>query len=87
MSITSTIIRLYPTRKSGYFKYYEGEGSEMSKPLAVALSPHDYSRNSVEKLMYGVVMALIPALLMSVYVFGWSALIIWRNREDEARSQ
>lgn len=48
----------------------------MNKSLAVSLSPHDYSGNSVEKMMYGVVVALIPALLMSIYAFGINALII-----------
>lgn len=44
--------------------------------LTVSLSPHHYSKNSVNKLMYGVVLSLMPALAMSVYVFGIRALIV-----------
>ena len=49
----------------------------MSKDfLTVSLSPHAYGRFSVEKIMYGVVIALLPALAAGVYVFGISALVI-----------
>ncbi|MEW5894343.1 MAG: RnfABCDGE type electron transport complex subunit D [Candidatus Omnitrophota bacterium] len=45
-------------------------------PLTVALSPHTYSKESIETLMYGVIIALIPAGLMGIYVFGFNALVI-----------
>lgn len=48
----------------------------MNKALTVSLSPHDYSKNSIPKLMYAVVVSLIPALAVSVYVFGFSALTV-----------
>jgi electron transport complex protein RnfD len=42
--------------------------------LNVSLSPHVKDKDSVPKIMYGVVIALIPALLVSVYFFGLDAL-------------
>jgi Na+-translocating ferredoxin:NAD+ oxidoreductase subunit D len=44
--------------------------------LIVAPSPHYYGDYTVQKLMYGVIYALIPALLVSVYFFGIGALIV-----------
>ena len=48
----------------------------MSKLITVAPSPHVHSGQSVEKLMYGVVFAMIPALAVSVFFFGVSALYV-----------
>jgi electron transport complex protein RnfD len=42
--------------------------------LNVSLSPHVKNKDSVPKIMYGVIIALIPALLVSVYFFGLDAL-------------
>ncbi len=47
----------------------------MSK-LVVSLSPHAHGNDSVEKNMYGVVIALLPALLASFYFFGLGSLIV-----------
>lgn len=47
----------------------------MSKILTVSPSPHISSDLSVNKLMYGVVISLIPAFLVTLYVFGTGALI------------
>jgi electron transport complex protein RnfD len=47
-----------------------------NKPLIVALSPHVSSGSSTQKLMYGVMIALMPAFGMSVYIFGYKALVI-----------
>lgn len=44
--------------------------------LNVSLSPHVKNKDSVPKIMYGVIIALIPALLVSVYFFGLDALRI-----------
>jgi len=44
--------------------------------LFISPSPHNYSNDSVKKMMYGVIIALIPALLLSLYFFGLGALII-----------
>ncbi|HBS87407.1 MAG: Na+-transporting NADH:ubiquinone oxidoreductase subunit D [Bacteroidetes bacterium GWF2_38_335] len=41
----------------------------------VAPSPHDYSSNSVKKIMYGVIIAMLPAFAVSVYYFGLGALV------------
>ncbi len=47
----------------------------MSK-LIVSLSPHQLGTNSVKKLMYGVLIALIPTFLLSIYFFGLGAIIV-----------
>ncbi|MBO7051279.1 MAG: RnfABCDGE type electron transport complex subunit D [Prevotella sp.] len=44
--------------------------------LIVSLSPHAHSNDSVKKNMYGVVIALLPALLTSFYFFGLGSLIV-----------
>ena len=44
--------------------------------LIVSLSPHVHSDDSVKKNMYGVLIALIPAFLVSLYFFGLGALIV-----------
>ncbi len=46
----------------------------MSNLLTVSPSPHVYSHDSVRKIMYRVVYAMIPALLWSVFIFGPDAL-------------
>jgi electron transport complex protein RnfD len=46
------------------------------KKLVVSPSPHLHSGDSVEKNMYGVIIALVPALLASVYFFGIGAIIV-----------
>lgn len=48
----------------------------MDKLITVSPSPHVYGDDTVKKLMYGVVYALLPALLISVYFFGIGALIV-----------
>lgn len=42
--------------------------------LTVSMSPHDHGKDSVKKIMYGVIIAMIPALLVSVYYFGFDAI-------------
>lgn len=48
----------------------------MANKLIVSLSPHVHSDDSVQKNMYGVIIALIPALLVSFYMFGLGAVIV-----------
>jgi electron transport complex protein RnfD len=48
----------------------------MNKSLTVSPSPHIFSNETVGKMMTGVLIALLPALLVSVYVFGVGALIV-----------
>ena len=45
------------------------------KQLIVAPAPHAYSGDSVRKNMLLVIAALIPAYVVSVFEFGWGALI------------
>ena len=47
----------------------------MSK-LIVSLSPHAHGRQSVERNMYGVIIALMPALLASFYFFGLGSVVV-----------
>ena len=47
----------------------------MSK-FIVSLSPHAHGKDSVERNMYGVVIALIPALLASFWYFGLGAVVV-----------
>ena len=42
----------------------------------VSLSPHAHGSDSVEKNMYGVIIALIPALLVSLFYFGVGSAIV-----------
>lgn len=44
--------------------------------LIVSSSPHVYSDNSVKKLMYGVLIALLPTFFVSIYFFGLGAIIV-----------
>lgn len=44
--------------------------------LVVSLSPHAHGNDSVERNMYGVVIALAPALLVSFLYFGLGSLIV-----------
>ncbi len=48
----------------------------MENKLIVSLSPHVHSGDSIQKNMYGVLIALVPALLASLYFFGLGALIV-----------
>ena len=44
--------------------------------LIVSLSPHVHSGDSVQKNMYGVCIALLPAMLASFYFFGMGAVAV-----------
>ena len=48
----------------------------MENKLLVSLSPHDHANDSVQKNMYGVLIALVPAFLVSLYAFGLGALLV-----------
>ena len=48
----------------------------MENNLYVSPSPHIHGGDSVSKNMYGVLIALVPALLVSLYFFGLGALIV-----------
>ena len=48
----------------------------MENKLIVSLSPHVHGGDSVQKNMYGVLIALAPAFLASLYFFGLGALIV-----------
>ncbi len=44
--------------------------------LIVSLSPHAHGTDTVERNMYGVMIALIPALLVSFFYFGLGSVIV-----------
>ena len=46
------------------------------KKMIVSLSPHAHGTDSVERNMYGVVIALLPALLVSFFYFGIGSAIV-----------
>ncbi|MDO4949159.1 MAG: RnfABCDGE type electron transport complex subunit D [Bacteroidales bacterium] len=48
----------------------------MANKLIVSLSPHVHGGDSIQKNMYGVLIALVPALLVSFYMFGLGALAV-----------
>lgn len=48
----------------------------MSNLLSVSPSPHTHGKESTQKLMFSVVLALIPAFFTSVFYFGVGALIV-----------
>ncbi|RXP57884.1 RnfABCDGE type electron transport complex subunit D [Lutibacter sp. HS1-25] len=48
----------------------------MSQPIIISASPHVHSSKTSKKVMYDVVIALVPAFLVSLYVFGFSALLL-----------
>ena len=44
--------------------------------LIVSLSPHAHGTDTVERNMYGVIIALVPALLASFYFFGLGSVVV-----------
>lgn len=45
--------------------------------LVISGSPHFHKDTSIPKLMYGVVIAMVPAMLVSFYMFGLGALKVF----------
>jgi electron transport complex protein RnfD len=48
----------------------------MEKLLHISPSPHIAGEYTVQKIMYGVMLALLPAFAASVYFFGISAIVV-----------
>jgi len=48
----------------------------MGNLLNVSPSPHAHGKETTQKLMFGVVLALLPSLFTSVFYFGWGAIIV-----------
>lgn len=48
----------------------------MEHKLVVSASPHVHSGDTIQKNMYGVLIALIPAFIVAMYVFRLDALVI-----------
>jgi electron transport complex protein RnfD len=48
----------------------------MSNLLNISPSPHVHGRETTQKLMFGVIIALMPALFTSIFYFGSGAIIV-----------
>ncbi len=48
----------------------------MKNKLVVSPSPHIHSGDTIAKNMYGVLIALVPAFIVSLYVFGLDAFVL-----------
>ena len=48
----------------------------MANKFRVSLSPPVHRGDSVQKNMYGVIIALLPALLVSFFMFGLGAVVV-----------
>lgn len=48
----------------------------MTKLFKMGPSPHIRTKETVEDVMYDVIIALVPALLMAIYIFGLRALTV-----------
>ena len=48
----------------------------MNNILTVSPSPHAHGKETTQKLMFGVVIALLPALFSSIFYFGYGAVIV-----------
>lgn len=48
----------------------------MDNKLTVSVAPHIHTANSLQRCMWNVIIAMIPALVVSIGVFGLSALMI-----------
>ena len=48
----------------------------MSNKLTITEGPHVFDRLSTPKMMYGVCLALIPAVIASIIFFGWKAVTL-----------
>ena len=48
----------------------------MSSILKMGPSPHIRTSETVESVMYDVIIALLPAFLVAVYVFGLQAIVV-----------
>ena len=40
-------------------------------------APHSHAGSSVERIMLQVCLALLPATVFGLYLFGWPALLLW----------
>jgi len=66
-------------RKKNKAKSAEKKGDrskliEVEQPLILSSSPHEYTTDSVPRIMWSVVGALMPATIMAVYYFRWAAV-------------
>lgn len=48
----------------------------MGNKLVVSVSPHSNHKDSTQSIMRDVIIALLPALCVAVWIFGWRALMV-----------
>ncbi len=48
----------------------------MKNPLTISYSPHIHSGQSIPKIMYTVVIAMLPMVVVSIFYFGLGALLV-----------
>ncbi len=51
--------------------------SSVPPGMARRVAPHTHGSASVERIMFHVCLALLPATVFGVYLFGWPALLLW----------
>jgi len=49
----------------------------VQEKLLVSVSPHLHDEVSIRRIMWSVVLALVPAACMSIYFFGWRAVLLY----------
>ena len=52
----------------------KGRLEEPAPKLILTSSPHVLGEDSIERIMWSVVLSLMPGALAGLYFFGWSAL-------------
>lgn len=63
--------------KKNNTNYRRKQTREMTNQLTIKSSPHRRDKDSIEKIMWSVVLALLPAAIMSIYFFGWDAVRLY----------
>ena len=48
----------------------------LEKKLSVSASPHDHSKDTVTRIMLDVIIALVPSLIASIFIFGYRSLLV-----------
>ena len=59
----------------------------MENKFIVSPSPHIHGGDSISKNMYGVLIALIPAFLVSLYFFGVGAVVVYSVKPKNLKSE
>lgn len=55
--------------------YKKGEGGKMNK-LKISSSPHIRHKDTTRRIMLDVILALVPAAVCSIFIFGYRSLLV-----------